>query len=213
MKHGNKFKDRSGEIHNGIEILSFVRKTALSQSVFLCRCHCGELYETVGSKVALGESRSCGCKKGMHKHGASKRGKREAEYKILSSMLNRCNNPNNKDFRYYGGKGVKVGPSWDSLEKYPQFLADMGRRPTPQHTIDRWPNCSGNYEPGNCRWATRKEQSDNRSVTVWLDFNGVKLPLNQMAKRHGIKASNLSSRLIKGWSLERALTTPVKTCE
>jgi hypothetical protein len=81
------------------------------------------------------------------------------EYRAWCDLRARCNNPNFKQWADYGGRGIKVCDRWAS---YAAFLADMGRRPSPKHSIDRWPNPDGDYEPGNCRWATRKEQRHNR---------------------------------------------------
>lgn len=87
-------------------------------------------------------------------------GKRVAspEYSSWQAMKNRCLNPKAEDYRYYGGRGITVCPQWLGFDA---FLADMGRRPTPKHTLERQ-DVDGNYEPGNCCWATRKEQSRNR---------------------------------------------------
>jgi hypothetical protein len=92
------------------------------------------------------------------KHGEAKL--RTAEYRAWASMLDRCNNPNRKHYKYYGGRGIKVCERWMT---FANFLADMGRRPSPLHSIDRWPNPDGDYEPGNCRWATRMQQRHNWS--------------------------------------------------
>lgn len=79
-------------------------------------------------------------------------------------MLTRCTNQNQKCWKDYGGRGIKVCDHWAS--NYQNFLADMGRKPTPQHSLDRYPNNDGNYEPDNCRWATRKEQNSNTRATL-----------------------------------------------
>ena len=115
-------------------------------------------------------------------HGATRLvdGRRVAdpEYRSWQMMKNRCLNPAARDFSYYGGRGIKVCKRWEN--SYENFLADMGRRPSPAHTLDR-KNSDGNYTPSNCRWATREEQSRNRAyatVKAWVlaERLGVKTP-------------------------------------
>lgn len=77
-------------------------------------------------------------------------------------MKRRCNNPNHRHYKYYGGRGIRVCERW--LHSYENFLADVGRKPSPQHSLDRYPDPDGNYQPSNVRWATRKQQSNNFSL-------------------------------------------------
>jgi hypothetical protein len=119
-------------------------------------------------------------------------------------MLNRCRKPDSDQFRYYGARGIRVCERW--LE-FSNFLADMGERPTGK-TLDRIDN-DGNYEPGNCRWATHAEQMSNSSRNVRLTFRGETLTLTQWAQRIGVGKTTLACRLRLGWTVEEALTAPL----
>jgi len=121
-------------------------------------------------------------------------------------MKSRCNNPNNVSFDNYGGRGISVCGRWD---KYQNFISDMGNRPTLKHTLDRIDN-DGNYEPSNCRWATRKEQQRNRRTNHIIEFNGESKNITDWSNDLGIKLTTLIGRLDRGWSIEKTLTTPVK---
>jgi len=128
-----------------------------------------------------------------------------AEYRCWSRIKARCFNPNVPRFKDYGGRGIKVCDRW--LNSYEYFLADMGRRPTDKHSIDRYPDNNGNYEPGNCRWATTEQQMNNRRNSKRLTFAGLTLSVMQWAERTGVRAGTLWGRIQHGWSVERVLTT------
>lgn len=127
-------------------------------------------------------------------------------YKKWCAIKTRCFNPNCKDYHHYGGRGIVICEEWRN--SFAAFLRDMGERPTMQHTIERIDNSKG-YEPGNCRWATRAEQTENTRQTRLITFCGVTLSLAKWAKRIGVSSGTLKSRIDDlGWSIERALTTP-----
>ena|SRR5271156_1516101 len=126
----------------------------------LCICDCGNLKDYDRANL-LHRTISCGCHAiAVHTvHGDAKRSRESSEYSSWQAMKSRCLDSNHKHFRYYGGKGVTICERWKN--SFPNFLADMGRKPTSLHTIDRFPDPYGNYEPSNCRWATRKQQAAN----------------------------------------------------
>lgn len=155
-----KIIDLTGRRFGRWTVLAFVSREN-RRTLFRCRCDCGTERDVLALSLtrAMGASRGCGCVRpkpvGQRKHG----GRGTREYRIWKGMRDRCNNPSNPRFVDYGGAGVKVCALWDD---FAAFLADMGRAPTPQHTLDRRDNSLG-YSPDNCRWATQTEQQRNRT--------------------------------------------------
>ncbi len=133
-----------------------------------CRCDCGSLVDVQGSHLTSGHTQSCGCQKAKdfgnrnRKHGQSG-DEASPEYISWKVLRSRCNNPNNPSWHRYGGRGVRVCKRWDDFKN---FLADMGRQPSPKHSIDRYPNRDGDYKPSNCRWATPKQQANNTRANI-----------------------------------------------
>lgn len=120
-------------------------------------------------------------------------------------MIQRCRDPICNGYERYGGRGIMVCPRWAS--SFADFVADMGYRPSTGHSIDRI-DVNGHYEPGNCRWATRSEQSRNRRNTRIVEAFGITSPLVDFVRMAWVPADTIYGRLTRGWSIERALSTP-----
>ena len=185
-------------------------RTERSRLYWLCECQCGNRVIVRGTQLRRGMTRSCGCLRDDARKGnqhARKHGLwATPEWQAWSSMRRRCYEPGTTGYERYGGRGIKVCERWRYF--FEDFLADMGPRPSPKHSLDRI-NVDGDYEPGNCRWATSKEQNQNRRSNRSLTFNGETLLMSQWAERIGISKELLHYRLKAGWSVEQALATPV----
>lgn len=129
------------------------------------------------------------------------------EYVCWRAMLSRCENTKHKSFNDYGGRGIVVCARW---HEFSNFYSDMGPRPSPAHSLDRYPNQAGNYEPGNCRWATPQQQNLNMKRTVFVAPDGIEIPLVELAQSLGISPRTIRARLARGWSQSR-LTAPVRS--
>jgi hypothetical protein len=138
-----------------------------NHSIWWCICECGKHKAVRGSRLRSGESRSCGC---LAKELSAQRIRQRWDgdpshplYTNWTAMKNRCLNPNASVFRYYGLRGIKICDRW--RESFLAFVDDMRPKPTSKHTLDRIDN-DGDYEPGNCRWATQAQQLKNRRLNV-----------------------------------------------
>jgi hypothetical protein len=155
------------------------------------QCDCGRKKSIRKHHVTSGQQLSCGCYSPRRTHG----GGGTPEYKSWHAMLTRCLNPKHKQFSDYGGRGITVCSEWQ--EGFANFLRDMGKRPSLRHTLDRVDN-DGNYEPGNCRWATWKEQINNRPPRrhmTSITFEGRTMSQTEWAKELGVSRSVVSRRL------------------
>lgn len=178
-------------------------------AVWLCRCDCGVEIEVNGRLIRRRTKKSCG----LNGHTWLK-GKRRVEvrvedhpeYRSWKHMRERCENKNNHKFRDYGGRGIKVCQRW---KKFRSFLEDMGPRPSPNHSIER-KNVNGDYTPKNCVWATRREQARNQRRSVFVIWEGKKILLVELMEKLGLDRQRVYGRLKMGWSIEDAITIPIK---
>lgn len=140
-------------------------------------------------------------------HGEASKGQETVEYRTWSRMKDRCTNTNSQSYPHYGGRGIRMCDRWSA--SFEAFLSDMGRRPGLGYSIDRINN-DGDYEPGNCRWATKSEQNSNYSRNRTLTHDGRTQLLAEWAREVGIDARTIAARLdVAGWPVAEALLTPV----
>jgi hypothetical protein len=167
-----------------------------------CRCDCGKVTVAYGQDLTKGRVKSCGCfnAERIAKHGMT----RTPVYSVWVQMKARCENPQHPSFANYGGRGITVCEEWHDFR---QFFADMGYRPRGL-TIERIDNMAG-YSKANCRWATMKQQQNNSRRNHRLELDGETRTISQWADHYGIQWDTIRSRLRYGWSIRKALTTPV----
>jgi hypothetical protein len=174
-----------------------------------CRCSCGQEVTVRSDKLLQGVRKSCAQNghRSNSKYPPGMLKKYRVEYSAWRSMHARCENKNATGYINYGRRGIMVCERWNT---FGNFIADMGHRPTPKHTLDRI-DVNGNYEPSNCRWATRTEQMRNIRNSVYVEMEGgVRVNILDFADKLGIDRLLVRARILRGWSLEAALSTPVR---
>jgi hypothetical protein len=152
-----------GQVFGRLTVSAFAGQNAHRFAMWECVCECGNTTTVMGSSLRRGLTQSCGClnreinianpNRRTHGHAGGANSVRTRTYRIWANMRSRCSNPKAKQYKDYGGRGIKVAEHW---KKFDNFLADMGECPD-GYQIDRYPDGDGNYEPGNARWATPKE--------------------------------------------------------
>lgn len=203
-----------GATFGRLVVLEYVGEIAGRQAGYRCRCECGREVVTAASRLRRGVTTSCGCYRAERILAARAKKRilpdspQDPVVAVWRSIVFRCINPKSPAYPRYGGRGVTVCERW--RRSVHAFLEDMGPRPTPKHTVERVDN-DGNYEPGNCRWATRKEQGRNKpGQNVRLTCGGRTKLLTEWAEETGMSVQTLWARLKRGWDHEKALTTPVR---
>lgn len=178
------------------------------QAVWRCKCSCGNEKITKSTNLVQGKTKSCGClvldtnrairsgKKNPSTttHGETTQKKRSPEYVCWLSMRQRCNDPNHRNYKNYGGKGIQVCESWN--QSFESFLKDMGRKQVKGQSIDRV-NSLENYTPENCRWATHLQQQNNKTNNNIVFVNGVPLSAIEASRLLNIPYSTLRYRITK----------------
>jgi hypothetical protein len=201
-------QDLTGLVFGRLTVVGYSHSQKWSR-YWLCKCECGNSHTTKTKYLTNGDTKSCGCKFGI-KHGfASRKLGRPREYSIWKDMKKRCRNKSSKNYRIYGGRGITVCDRWET--SYINFISDMGPSPSKNHSIDRI-DVNGNYEPGNCKWSTVKEQSLNKTNTLMATIKGVSKPVREWCIEYGINYELVRHRITSyKWEPELALSTPPKT--
>lgn len=191
-------------------VLSEAEKSPAGSRRLLCRCDCGREKTVQLCNLRSGKSLSCSCVRAemlsqrMTTHGHTRNLKTTAEYRTWHEIMRRCYNTKRPAYKDYGGRGISVCERWHT---FANFFADMGKRPSDLHSIDRKDN-NGNYEPGNCRWTTMDVQCANTRAAIRLEYQGETLALKQWAKRIGVGYWKLQQRHLLGWKAEQILANP-----
>lgn len=196
-------------------VLSFAGFVANYRPMYLCRCNCGTEREVFSRSLRQGRSKSCGCaarqvwaeitRKAKLRHGNTVDRGATPEYTAWLAIKARCYNENEKCYTRYGGRGIRVCDRW--LGSFENFLADMGPRPTPDHSIDR-KDVNGNYDPDNCQWETQTRQQRNRRNSMVITAFGLNLQINDFCEAVDGDRQLIRNRIIRGWPQEDAILTP-----
>jgi hypothetical protein len=184
---------------------------------WICRCSCGKELEVMGESLRSGNTVSCGCFKTEVSRRPNLKNVRHGmvgtpTYSSWAAMLSRCRHVDAPQNRHHGGSGITVCPQWEPRlgGSFEQFLEDVGLRPDGT-TLDRYPDKTGNYEPGNVRWATPEQQFNNTRSNVLVEYKGQRMTLAQASRASGIHSDTLGLRYRKGERGERLFRTTEHT--
>lgn len=200
----SKFEQKynAGDLIHGFLFLRELPKEKYRVGIFKCP-YCGNEFKARVANITGNRKGSCGCKAYVNMargvtHGHNSGGKPSSEYTSWHSLIQRCTNPNSPSYWRYGAKGITVCERWRTF-KY--FLEDMGLKPSPQHSIDRYPNTNKIYAPGKCRWATKSQQMANTSLTTHVFFRNTKYALPDICTELGLKR-----KAVTGWKWYKKCT-------
>lgn len=206
------FKDLKGKIFNRLTVIEISHRK--KRIFWLCKCTCGKETKVAGTKLSSGHTQSCGCLqqeragKAAYKHGL----RCSRFYSTWKAMINRCDNPKYKGYKHYGGRGIKVCDEWkNSIETFHKWCEENNFEEG--LTLDR-KDVNSNYEPGNCRWATKVEQANNTTRTLYVYIDGVQFTASEIYAIYGMSKSCIHkfskeyenfSDAIKQWNLNKIL--------
>ena len=202
----SKFKDETGNKYNMLTVVGLSHKTDKGKAYWKCLCDCGNETIVSGGNLRDGSVKSCGCLKYLPKdtHHLSN----TKLYGVYRGMKTRCYTPSAFGYKYYGAKGIKICDEWNnSFESFYKWAMENGYEEG--LTIDRLDN-SKDYQPDNCRWTTREEQSNNRDFCVMITYKGKTQNLMCWCKELGLNYKRVHSRMFRlGWDFEKSAFTPI----
>ncbi len=203
------FQNLTGKDFNDWHVISYAGKRK-TLSYWNCRCKCGVERAIPSGNLTHSKSLSCAecASVRIGKKNRRARHYNMPTYRSWQSMKKRCLNETHVAYPKYGGAGIKVSKRW--IESFDSFLVDMGARPSLAHSIDRFPNKNGNYEPGNCRWATKTEQNRNKNNNRIIKNGTQSKCMSEWEEETGISRIALRGRLARGWTPEEALSTKMR---
>lgn len=210
---GRPLVDISGQRFGRLVVIARGASGA-GRSYWLCRCDCGAEKQVAANALKSHGTKSCGClnrqvsaaRNGEEKfiHG----GARTKLYVVWQSMRRRCYEKTCAAYKHYGARGIRICEPWSEFKTFQSWAKSSGYKQG--LSIDRI-DVDGNYCPSNCRWATAEQQANNRRNNVMISFQGSRKTISQFARERGFPPSTIHQRIrVLGWSVERALTTPIR---
>ena len=207
-----KFQDLTGIRFHRLKVICWAGRNRFGNHYWLCVCDCGNCRPIRSAFLKSGKARSCGCFCiDQHTtHGRTRKNKViPVEYTAWVEMRRRCTQLHRKTAENYIGRGIFVCDRW--IHSFANFYDDVGPKPKPHHkySLERLNN-NGGYEPGNVMWATWQQQASNKRNSRFITFNNRTQILTAWAREIGMNTFTLRSRVTHGWSIEKALLTPVR---
>lgn len=201
-----KMADLSGRRFGRLTVQAEAGRNAKKGVMWQCLCDCGNTTVVASTNLIQGHTQSCGC---LHREQNITHGATDTKlYGVWINVKTRCNNPRNRAYPQYGGRGIRLCEEWESFQNFQNWAIKSGY--VDGLTLDRI-DVNGNYSPENCRWVDMKTQQNNRRNNHVIEFNGVRKTLSEWSEATGLSSSTLRTRLsILGWPIERALTEPLR---
>ena len=195
------YKDLIGNKYGRLTVIKRLGSTKNKKSLFLCKCDCGKHVEIIGGNLVSGTTKSCGCYKLQLRHESANPDRRRLK-RIHRMMLQRCEDKNNKSYKRYGGRGIKVCSEWHEFEPFYEWALNNGY--SKELTIER-KNNNGNYEPSNCCWATFEEQANNTSKNHNIEYNNEIMSISRFSKKINANVRKVNYLINRGYTPEQVI--------